>query len=208
MPGMDGLEATTLIRSREKGHGSHVPIIAMTAHAMKGDKESCLGAGMDGYLSKPVNQQHLYREIARVVNAGAASGRQDQARPPSSPPQPGREPAPAEVAPDRRDRRRQRMLELFRAEGPNMLAEIRAAVAAADAARLARAAHKFCGAVSYLAAPDAEVAGRRLETLGRETNLSPAPAALAHLEECLARFDPTLAAACGIATPQAAAPAK
>jgi signal transduction histidine kinase/CheY-like chemotaxis protein/HPt (histidine-containing phosphotransfer) domain-containing protein len=208
MPEMDGLEATALIRSREKGSGSHVPIIAMTAHAMKGDKEACLGAGMDGYLSKPVNQQHLHREIARVLNAATAQGRQDQAAPPSAPPHAGREPAPAEVAPDRRDRRRQRMLELFRAEGPNMLAEIRAAVADDDAARLARAAHKFCGAVSYLAAPEAEVAGRRLEALGREINLDPAPAALAHLEACLARFDPTLAATCGIETPQAAAPGK
>src|SRR5260370_41386476 len=109
MPEMDGLEATGLIRAREKGQGPPVPIIAMTAHAMKGDKESCLGAGMDGYLSKPVNQQHLHREIARVLNPGAAPRRQDQARPPSSPPPPGKEPAPADAPPDRRARRPQRM---------------------------------------------------------------------------------------------------
>jgi HPt (histidine-containing phosphotransfer) domain-containing protein len=82
---------------------------------------------------------------------------------------------------------------LFRAEAPHMLAEIRAAVVQADAERLARAAHKMCGAVSYLNAPDLELAARRLETLGREVKLDPAPSALAHLEQCVARFEPTLA---------------
>ena len=67
MPVMDGFEATALIRAKEKTSGKHMPIVAMTAHAMKGDRELCLGAGMDGYVSKPIEEQDLFCAIESAI---------------------------------------------------------------------------------------------------------------------------------------------
>jgi PAS domain S-box-containing protein len=75
MPEMDGLEATARIRAHEEGTGRHTPILAMTARAMKGDREVCLTAGMDGYVTKPIQPRELYDAIDRVVSGQGASSR-------------------------------------------------------------------------------------------------------------------------------------
>jgi CheY-like chemotaxis protein len=75
MPEMNGLEATSRIRERESRTGGHVPIIALTAHAIQGDRERCLAAGMDGYVAKPIQPDELDRAIEEVVGEAARPAR-------------------------------------------------------------------------------------------------------------------------------------
>ncbi len=86
MPGMDGLEATAEIRRREAAApgGAHIPIIAMTAHAMKGDAERCLQSGMDGYVAKPIQPDHLFEQITALVPSARLVAARDT--PPSAGP--------------------------------------------------------------------------------------------------------------------------
>ena len=71
MPEMDGFEATAAIREREQSTGEHQPIIAMTAHAMQGDREHCLAVGMDGYIAKPIQPGRLFEMLQEVVSSSA-----------------------------------------------------------------------------------------------------------------------------------------
>ena len=72
MPDMDGFEATRQIRAWEHKHGQHIPIIAMTAHAMAGDRERCIDAGMDDYVSKPLEPRVLFNAIDRWLQSSNA----------------------------------------------------------------------------------------------------------------------------------------
>jgi len=74
MPDMDGLEATAAIREKEKSTGAHQAVVALTAHAMKGDREKCMAGGMDGYLTKPIRPNEL-DQLLEIYVARHAEGR-------------------------------------------------------------------------------------------------------------------------------------
>jgi PAS domain S-box-containing protein len=172
MPVMGGLDATAAIRVRERGGGRRVRIVAMTAHAMNGDRERCLAAGMDGYVTKPIDPKLLYS----VVEEGGEPIAAD-ARPPSS--AIDREAAlelmggDAQLLGD--------VMRLFLADCPSRLAAIEAAVAARDADRIRREAHGLKGASGNLAAATLVDAARTLEKIGAEHRLEEADGAWVHL---------------------------
>jgi signal transduction histidine kinase/DNA-binding response OmpR family regulator len=159
MPEMGGFEATAVIRRREAATGTHLPIIAMTAHAMKGDRERCLDAGMDEYITKPLDSRRLCAVVESTVAGETASL-----------------PAPEETAPDtygavlaRVGGDAQLLAEisrLFIDDVPSHLAKIRAALDARDPEGLRRAAHAFKGAAANFEAAAVVRAARRLEEIG------------------------------------------
>jgi CheY-like chemotaxis protein len=184
---MDGLETTALIRAREQGTGRHLPIVAMTAHAMKGDRERCLEAGMDGYLAKPVQGRELHAAIAAVLGEEVIAPPVAERRPGSS--------FDLEGSLDRLDgdeRLLRQMARLFLKESAALLAEIRAAVEGRDADGLVKKAHKLKGSVSNFGAAACVRTTERLEAMARAGHLSGAPALADELEEALGRLQQEL----------------
>jgi len=186
MSDIDGLEATRAIRRAEHGTGSRIPIVALTARAMKGDREACLAAGMDAYLAKPVQPADLINVVERL---GADSPTETQPL------------EPAEDAVDlgellsHTDGDRALVAELvtiFQTEAPGMLSDIRCAVEAHDARALESAAHRLRGSVGSFGARLASDAALILEMMGREGALGRAPACLIDLEREIQRVQDAL----------------
>jgi signal transduction histidine kinase/CheY-like chemotaxis protein len=192
MPEMDGFEATARIRRAEGEGGRRTPIIALTAHAMKGDRERCLEAGMDGYVTKPLRAAELFEAISRVVPPGPAPG--------PAPTAGGSLPAGAIDWADALKRAGgdpellRELVRLFLKEHPRWLAVLREALAAGSAAALRDAAHSLKGALGTLAAQAAFDAALRVEALGRQGNLRGAEETCALLEQELERLRPALTA--------------
>jgi signal transduction histidine kinase/CheY-like chemotaxis protein len=185
MPEMGGIEATAEIRRHEAGTGGHVPIIAMTAHAMKGDRERCLDAGMDGYLPKPIERRELLR-LVESVSPPAASAACDPDQPCATP----THDAPRDPwTPDTLIARlggdatlARHVATLFLADCPRIVAAVRDSVAAGSADRLRRAAHAFKSSAANFTDDGAVKTAEMLEQIGREGRMADAAAALSRFE--------------------------
>ncbi len=185
MPGMDGLEATRLIREHERTTGACVPIVAMTAHTMKGDRERCLEAGMDDYLSKPVHRERLFEVIAAISSGAAASA--------STPaPKPELEDVLERVGGDMALLRE--LADVLRQDSARLVSEMRAAAGRGDSEALRRAAHTVKGAVGNFTTEGPYEIALRIETEAREHKLGDAEASLDELEREIARLDGQLRA--------------
>jgi two-component system, sensor histidine kinase and response regulator len=179
MPEMDGLEATQCIRAAEQSQGGHVPIIAMTAHAMSGDRERCLQAGMDEYISKPIRLGQLAEKLAMVLPLRVA-----RETPPADSGQNAAlvdwDEALRGVGGDRQLLRE--VVQIFLQEVTPLMDEIRAAIAGHDAAALKRGAHSLKGSILFLGAAEPADQALQLEQIGAGGELQPAAAALQLLE--------------------------
>jgi two-component system sensor histidine kinase/response regulator len=179
MPVMSGYECTSAIRERERSSGGHVPIVAMTAHAMKGAREKCLAAGMDEYVAKPFRPEELFAAITRGMRAQEpepTAGEQEEAI--------------FDIAHDAE--LQAELKSIFCETSPAMLARLHEAVSARDAHALEEAAHSLRGSLSVLNAPTSSAAASRLETIGRQRRMDEAPSALAELERELERLNASL----------------
>jgi CheY-like chemotaxis protein len=186
MPVMDGFEAATAIRQSESG-GRHIPIIALTANAIKGDRERCLAAGMDAYCSKPVNPKRLIETIETLLAKHGVVGNGE-----SSPPV-GTESARAieKRAPFDLNSLLARcmqsasvvseVLDEFESQASTDLARLEQSLSSGDSEKIARIAHALKGAAGVLSALDLTQIAAELEKMARAGNLQ-------HVEQPMGRL--------------------
>ncbi|MCX7804182.1 MAG: response regulator [Planctomycetota bacterium] len=222
MPEMDGFRATSLIRRYESVVGRHTPVVAMTAHALQGDREKCMEAGMDDYIPKPVTRETLASVVGRLLAASAsiskgaaASGGGRRPAPALLPGSVPRQPAPADgsapapAAPeappfeirellDRLDGDMaacERLARLFAEDFAARMEELRAAIEKGDARRVEREAHTMKGSAANFAARGLYGSALEVETAAREGRLSDARAALLALATEFRRVEDCIRAA-------------
>lgn len=188
MPVLDGLGATRRIRQREEGSSSRVPIIALTAYAMKGDREACLAAGADDYLSKPFSREQLSKSIERRLGCGEASSAQArQAGIPAEIICPERAGGALELIRTLPGNRGveilRKVVDLYLASTPTLLQTMREAESGGDAEKLKAAAHSFKSSSANLGAVRLAGVCLELESLGRAGSTEGAGALLVQVEE-------------------------
>ena len=183
MPEMDGLEATRCIRQAEHATGRHTPIVAMTAHAMTGDRERCLAAGMDDYLSKPLQKTALLALLERLTGPEAPA--------PRTLPIFSRAKLLGQLDGD--EALLLRLIALFQENTPRLLEDIRGSIARRGSGDLARAAHALLSSLGAFGANDARRLTQQLEAQGHGKNFEHTDRTFAALERETAEIHATLA---------------
>jgi CheY-like chemotaxis protein len=180
MPILDGLQTTMAIRAREQTSGGHIPIVAMTARAMKGDQEECLAAGMDGYVSKPLRRDDLDTVLRQV-----GASRSVVVPPPDEPPI---DLVSALNAVDGDRALLREVIEVFCQDYPMRIAELREAIDQCAAPQVGTTAHSLKGALSIFGRTAAYDLAQELETRGRTGQLDGAASVLDMLGQELMRI--------------------
>ncbi|MBV8779903.1 MAG: response regulator [Phycisphaerae bacterium] len=192
MPEMDGHEATRTIRSREKRSGSNraqnppIPIIAMTANAMKGDRDACLAAGMSGYVAKPVRATELYEAIEKAMNE-AAEPMEEPIEPDASASLPVFDQEKALGFAGNLETLVE-LIAIFREECPQLTAAMETALEQSDARALQIAAHTLKGSTGVLAGDAAHAVTAKIEMMAREGDLNQTRIAMDQLKVELQRL--------------------
>jgi two-component system sensor histidine kinase/response regulator len=179
MPEMDGFEATRVIRGKEALTHQHLPILAMTAHAMKGDRERCLAAGMDGYIAKPISPAHLFAEVDRFSRLAVPRPQKP------SPPADTQDCIDWQAAWANTEGDRSllgQLAQLFLAELPHQMEAIHQAESSAQTTEIERLANRLKTSVGNFAAKPAFEAAFQLERAAHQGDLAQLPQAIETLE--------------------------
>jgi CheY-like chemotaxis protein len=182
MPHLDGLSITREVRSHERETGGHLPVVAITAHAMKGDRERCLAAGVDAYLAKPLDAKKLYT-LVESLGAGPQEVMAQRSAPAEGPPRFDFRLALKRLEGDEELLREQ--MQFFLDETPELVAEARTAIDRSNGRRLEVAAHRLKGLASGFDDGDTVEAARRLEQAGRDADFERAADLADQLASCL-----------------------
>jgi len=190
MPEMDGFEATAAIRLKEKSTGNHIPIIAMTAHAMKGDRERCLAGGMDAYIAKPVHVEELLQVTEGLTRNTGPIDRSAETE--STPELAAVDLDAALLRVEGDEALLADLAKLFCEQSPRMMAAIQEAIENKNADAIERAAHSLKGSVATFAAREAFELALKMESLGRARELDDAVGVFAALTEEIGRVQTDL----------------
>ncbi|MEN6520399.1 MAG: response regulator [Armatimonadota bacterium] len=189
MPVMDGFKATAAIRRMEKASGGHIPIVAMTAHAMKGDRERCLEAGMDDYLIKPINTKIMLQVIDKLAPAGPRNAVDDIYVGPSC------EIMDVEAIMERvggDEDLLSEITDLFLNDYPKLMNELKNAIDQADNKSIERTAHTLKGSVGNFTTGETYEAALVVEQIGCAGNMTGVDEAYRHLANSLERLKSAL----------------
>jgi two-component system, sensor histidine kinase and response regulator len=181
MPELDGFAATAEIRRREQSSGEHLPIVAITAHALKGDRERCLAAGMDGYIAKPVKFELVQQEIERLCGAPAPV-----------PAAPAWDPTQVLSRVDGDMELLRKITSVFLDEYPKTMEQLHAAMQQGNQQAMREAIHMLQGELAYFGLQPALAELEKLRQLVHGSELEGAAVSLKQLRDELDRSRPRL----------------